>query len=241
MGYKMQARVYTEIPAYKDKLCPGGTKVTEQAVLAALAYKCNDETLECWPGEDLIAQMTHVADKTVVSRQIGALKRKGFLTVWKNKSPIKIKANGKEFTPRFSHNNYYFHFPNDAEKQVVKTDVSCSSVNNELIQDQPNKNPKSSQAEINEAWERAFTSLSLHRLNDTRIKSVKDRFLDLLGPATQKDPMFALRFVDVMSKWTKALDSDLFNDPDRLAEDLIRQVESITGQQQSSEPGTIAI
>lgn len=231
MGYHLVDRVYNEVPKFvklSDDSDNGGTDVSEQALLAALAHKCNDQTYECYPSGLLLASMTHLADEPTVSRILGRLKKKGYVKVWKTKSPVKIKANGKEIVPKHAHNNYRLCFPKEEVKPKVKTEVSCLGNNNELSWEQPNISNISSQAEINEAWELAYTSLSLHRLSKEQIEGTKRAFQALLGPKAEQEPKSALHFVDVFIKWMDTLSKEDRNNPKFLSDELIRQTRNIT-------------
>ena len=54
------------------------TTATEQAVLAALAYRANDKTRLCFPKQETIASMTHLHRSTVVSC-LNSLRERGFI------------------------------------------------------------------------------------------------------------------------------------------------------------------
>lgn len=92
MGYKTLSRVYNEI-------LPGMTDSTTQAVLAALAFRCNDETGLCYPSEETLMQMTHFG-KTGITNAIRRAKRKGLLSV------VRTRIGTK-----WGHNNYVINFP----------------------------------------------------------------------------------------------------------------------------------
>lgn len=224
MGYHLVDRVYNEVPKFvklSDDSDNGGTDVSEQALLAALAHKCNDQTYECYPSGLLLASMTHLADEPTVSRILGRLKKKGYVKVWKTKSPVKIKANGKEIVPKHAHNNYRLCFPKEEVKPKVKTEVSCLGNNNELSREQPNISNISSQAEINEAWEMAIKHLPLSQLNEQRLEKLKGLFEGLLRPKAQGT---ALRFVDSFIKEFERHPSDRMSDAEVCANDFLVQL-----------------
>lgn len=224
MGYHLVDRVYNEVPKFvklSDDSDNGGTDVSEQALLAALAHKCNDQTYECYPSSLLLASMTHLADEPTVSRILGRLKKKGYVKVWKTKSPVKIKANGKEIVPKHAHNNYRLCFPKEEVKPKVKTEVSCLGNNNELSREQPNISNISSQAEINEAWEMAIKHLPLSQLSEQRLEKIKGLFEGLLRPKAQGT---ALRFVDSFIKEFERHPSDRMSDAEVCANDFLVQL-----------------
>lgn len=224
MGYHLVDRVYNEVPKFvklSDDSDNGGTDVSEQALLAALAHKCNDQTYECYPSGLLLASMTHLADEPTVSRILGRLKKKGYVKVWKTKSPVKIKANGKEIVPKHAHNNYRLCFPKEEVKPKVKTEVSCLGNNNELSREQPNISSISSQAEINEAWEMAIKHLPLSQLSEQRLEKLKELFEGILRPKAQGT---ALRFVDSFIKEFERHPSDRMSDAEVCANDFLVQL-----------------
>lgn len=224
MGYHLVDRVYNEVPKFvklSDDSDNGGTDVSEQALLAALAHKCNDQTYECYPSGLLLASMTHLADEPTVSRILGRLKKKGYVKVWKTKSPVKIKANGKEIVPKHAHNNYRLCFPKEEVKPKVKIEVSCLGNNNELSREQPNISNISSQAEINEAWEMAIKHLPLSQLSEQRLEKLKELFEGILRPKAQGT---ALRFVDSFIKEFERHPSDRMSDAEVCANDFLAQL-----------------
>lgn len=70
MGFKLIERVY----AMTDYEMSG----TELSVLAALAFRANDKTLLCFPKQDTLAKMTHLARSTVAA-SLNELKKDGIL------------------------------------------------------------------------------------------------------------------------------------------------------------------
>ena len=67
------------------------TTATEQAVLAALAYRANDKTRLCFPKQETIAAMTHLHRSTVVSC-LNSLRERGFIE-WKSGGLTKNEGN----------------------------------------------------------------------------------------------------------------------------------------------------
>ena len=86
------------------------TTATEQAVLAALAYRANDKTRLCFPKQETIAAMTHLHRSTVVSC-LNSLRERGFIE-WK--SGGLTKKRGKYGQPLA--NDYTLKIPIYKEK-----------------------------------------------------------------------------------------------------------------------------
>ena len=74
MSFKLLEAVYN--------LDKDATTATEQAVLAALAYRANDKTRLCFPKQETIAAMTHLHRATVASC-LNSLREHGFIE-WKS-------------------------------------------------------------------------------------------------------------------------------------------------------------
>ena len=74
MGYDLAKAVY--------KLDKDATTATEQAVLLALAFRANDQTLLCYPKQDTLAQMTHL-HRATVAQCLNMLRQKGIID-WKS-------------------------------------------------------------------------------------------------------------------------------------------------------------
>ena len=96
------------------QLDKNATTATEQAVLAALAYRANDKTHLCFPKQETIAAMTHLHRATVVSC-LNSLRERGFIE-WK--SGGLTKKRGKYGQPLA--NDYTLKIPVGKEKSKVK-------------------------------------------------------------------------------------------------------------------------
>ena len=95
------------------QLDKNATTATEQAVLAALAFRANDKTHLCFPKQETIAAMTHLHRATVVSC-LNSLRERGFLE-WK--SGGLTKKRGKYGQPLA--NDYTLKIPVGKEKTKV--------------------------------------------------------------------------------------------------------------------------
>ena len=60
------------------RLAKSDTSPVAQAVLVALAFRCNDATRQCYPKQETLEEMTHLARSTV-KKGLNELKERGFL------------------------------------------------------------------------------------------------------------------------------------------------------------------
>ena len=70
MGFKLLEAVY--------RLPKSATSATEQSVLAALAFRANDETKLCFPTQGTLEAMTHFSRSTI-ALSLNGLREKGIL------------------------------------------------------------------------------------------------------------------------------------------------------------------
>ena len=85
MGYHLAETVY--------RIERGITSPSEQAVLAALAFRTNDKTLLCYPKQDTIVRMTHLSRSTVAAA-LKSLRAKKFITWIRGGNAVKRRKGG---------------------------------------------------------------------------------------------------------------------------------------------------
>ena len=85
MGYKLADAVY--------RLKKGATTPSEQAVLLALAFRANDNTLFCYPRQETLSDMTHLSRSTVIAA-LRSLKARGFVDWKKGGKTVKRRKGG---------------------------------------------------------------------------------------------------------------------------------------------------
>ena len=98
----------------------GATTASEQAILAALAYRANEKTELCFPKQETLAEMTHY-NRATVSIILNRLRKKGYIT-WE-RGGLKGK-HGKDGRPLA--NDYSFNLElidKKAKKKCAKSDA----------------------------------------------------------------------------------------------------------------------
>lgn len=103
MSFKLLEAVYN--------LDKNATTATEQAVLAALAYRANDKTRLCFPKQETIAAMTHLSRSTI-QLALNSLREHGFIE-WKSGGLTKKRGKYGQALA----NDYRLNIPQKAEKK----------------------------------------------------------------------------------------------------------------------------
>ena len=85
MGFKLAEAVY--------KIGREATTPTEQAVLVALAFRANDNTLLCYPKQDTLVEMTHLSRSTVAAA-LKSLHKKQFVSWVRGGNKVKYRGHG---------------------------------------------------------------------------------------------------------------------------------------------------
>ena len=85
MGFKLAEAVY--------KIGKDVTTPTEQAVLVALAFRANDNTLLCYPKQDTLVEMTHLSRSTVAAA-LKSLREKQFVSWLRGGNKVKYRGHG---------------------------------------------------------------------------------------------------------------------------------------------------
>ena len=109
MGFKLTSRVYAEIT---------NTTPTEQAILAYLAFRADDETGKCFPTRDTIQSATHFG-MSGVTNGLNGLREKNILK-W-NKGGRKSKSGGRALA-----NEYFFNFSKLSTKKSADKESSST-------------------------------------------------------------------------------------------------------------------
>lgn len=85
MGYHLAETVY--------RIGREITSPSEQAVLAALAFRANDSTLRCYPKQDTLVRMTHLSRSTVAAA-LKSLKAKRLINWIRGGNAVKRRKGG---------------------------------------------------------------------------------------------------------------------------------------------------
>lgn len=85
MGYHLAETVY--------RIGREITSPSEQAVLAALAFRANDTTLRCYPKQDTLVRMTHLSRSTVAAA-LKSLRAKRFINWIRGGNVVKRRKGG---------------------------------------------------------------------------------------------------------------------------------------------------
>ena len=103
MGFKLLEAVY--------RLPKSATSATEQSVLAALAFRANDETKLCFPTQGTLETMTHFSRSTI-ALSLNGLREKGILA-WESGG----FANKRGKYGQALANSYRFNLPDVANNR----------------------------------------------------------------------------------------------------------------------------
>ncbi len=105
MGYKLASRVY----GLDREL----TSPSEHAVLLALAFRANDDTLLCYPKQETIVQMTHLS-RSAVAAALNSLRKKNLIN-WRSGGLKNRKGKlGKTLA-----NDYVLNLPAEPRKAAA--------------------------------------------------------------------------------------------------------------------------
>ena len=102
MGFKLLEAVY--------RLPKSATSATEQSVLAALAFRANDETKLCFPTQGTLEAMTHLS-RSAINRSLNGLREGGVLN-WDSGG----FANKRGRYGQALANSYRFNLPDTTPK-----------------------------------------------------------------------------------------------------------------------------